>query len=257
MLEWLGDTAFNQKKAQSERLIARYVHSGNSIVQAASVDPTTGIFTTTQPMSWTANTIYNDIIVSYVGGIPTRLFSEWNGVNTYGLKVIDANTFYIVNGTSSNTVVTYATGQTLVDLAKIQFEYVAVTPPSIDLTGITTGDKIRLSWKGIKNRPGYIVVSPNWSYTGGTGVQTQNAIDGRCFQIAFIEVICEYNREMQMLYFYEGRTITQAWNGGTSWALNSAMGSERTMNILPNLVFTRVTLGNMSNNTTVEVYGTY
>jgi hypothetical protein len=44
------------------------------------------------------------------------------------------------------------------------------------------------------------------------------------------------------------------WN---NWALNSAMGSERTMNILPNLVFTRVTLGNMSNNTTVEVYGTY
>lgn len=254
-IKWIGESSQNNPNI-SERLIARYVHSGNSIVQASSVDPTTGIFTTTQSMSWTANTIYNDIVVSYIGGIPSKLFSEWNGINAYGLKVIDANTFYIVNGSSSNTVVTYATGQT-VDLTKIQFEYVAIAPPSIDLTKVTTGDKLKIVWKGIKNRGGYIVATPNWSYTGGTGGQTQNAIDGRCFQFALLEIICEYNRDMQMLYFYEGRAITQSWSGGTTWGLSSAMGSERTMSILPNLAFTRVTLGNMSNNTTVEVYGTY
>lgn len=240
-----------------ERLIARYVHSGNSTIQASSVNLSTGVFTTTQPMSWTSGNIYKDVIVSYTNGIPNKLFSEWNGSNAYGLQVIDANTFYIVSGNTANAIVTYGSTES-VNLSQLQFEYNIVGPPLIDLTKVTVGDQLRTTWAGVRNRPGWTTVSVNWSYSGGTGSWYGDIIDGRTFEIGYYEQNFKYIREMGMLYTYGGKSISQQWNGGTSWSLSSGIDPERGFSSAPNLQFTSVNVGGgIANGTEICVYSTY
>lgn len=240
-------------KSTSQKLIARYVHSGNSTIVPTSVALSTGLFTTSQTLPYASGTVLSDILVSYPNGIPSKLFSEWNGSNTYGIKVNSPNTFYVLSG--NTTVVTYGAGETAIDVTKMQFEYNMASPPTIDFTGVIVGDNIFTTWAGIKNRPGWTNVSINFNYSGGSNQWYLNALDGRCFQMGYYEQNFNYSREIGMLYGWGSKVTTQQWNGGTSWSLNSNIDGERTFTIYPNLTVTGVSIGGgISNGTVVEVY---
>jgi hypothetical protein len=242
----------------SEKLIARYAHSGNSVAQASSVNIATGLFTTTSPMSWgVSGTIYSNMVVSYVGSTPSSLYKEWNGTNAYGIKVVSASSFYVINNSGSNAVVTYATGQT-VDLTKIQFEYNLVSPPLIDLTNVKMGDSIRTTYYGIRNRPSWTSVGINLNYSGGTNQWSQTILDGRTFQIGYFEQSLKYVREHGILMGWGGKVTSQQWQGTSGWVYNSSIDPSRSFDYYNNLTFTGVQLGGgFSNGTVVEIYSTF
>jgi hypothetical protein len=254
-LKWLGDSSFNTK-GQSEKLVARYVHTTNKVLYPISVDLTTGIFTTSNAIegSYTAGQIIS-MVVNYNGTVPTKLFSEWNGVNQYGLEYITSTTFYVVNQTSSNARVTYAGGQT-VDPNQLLFEYnmAAVT---VDLSSVTFGNSFRTVWKGVRHRPSYSMVNVRATYgSSNTAVGLgMSVLDGRHFMLGYIEVIYHYNPDTGMLTWMEGRSANRQWNGGTSWAYAANAGSARSLEFYPNLKITDAQFqGLMANGSVIEIY---
>lgn len=252
---------FNQAPSslQSEKLVVRYVHTGNKVLNIASLDTATGIFTTSNSIegSYSAGSIIS-MIVNYVGIVPLKLFAEWNGVNIYNLEYIDSTHFYVVNGSSSNArITTYAVNT--VDLSQIVFEYANPTV-SIDISNITFGSYIRTLWAGVRGRSGYSRVDLNGTY-GSTNTNTGNLgssfLDGRHFMIGTIETIWHYQPESGLLIRLEGRSANRQWSGGPSWAYSNSYGPARELDIYPNLKLKTATFNTQqANGSVIEIYTT-
>ncbi|MFD0825865.1 hypothetical protein ACT8ZR_09320 [Neobacillus sp. M.A.Huq-85] len=251
----------------NERQVARYIHTANDVLNIASLDITTGIFTTSNPIigTYSVGKIIT-MIVNYKNAIPAKLFAEWNGTNEYGLEYIDSTHFYVVNKSSSNTRITTYAANT-VDLSQIVFEYNSsnnggnLPNVSIDLSGITLGSYIRTVWTGVRNRPSYSRVDINGTYGDANTVFNNTAgismLDGRHFMIGYAEQIYHYIQESGLLLVLEGRSANQQWSGGTSWALASGTGAARAFWIVPKWKPTLAAFqGNMANGSTLEIYTT-
>lgn len=257
-VKWFGETRQNEKPV-NEKLVARYVQTTNKVLNIASLDITTGIFTTSYPIegSYSVGAII-PMVVNYPTTVPPKLFSEWNGANQYGLEYITPTTFYVVNQSSSNArVATYAANT--VDLLQIVFEY-NLASVSIDISGITFGKYIRTIFAGIRNRPSYSRVDLSGTY-GVNNTPIANLglslLDGRHFMIGYQEQIYHYNPEGGLLIRFEGRSAKREWNGGTSWAYSASAGASRELDVYPNLKLNTATFqGLMTNGSVIEIYTT-
>lgn len=108
----------------SDRLIAKYVHSGNPVIQPTALDLTTGVFTCAGHGLTTGDTVMVIPDGSF-STIPFELCST-STISTAKLTVgvIDTNTFTLRNG---STDITYPnTNNTTVDVSKWHIEKSAV-----------------------------------------------------------------------------------------------------------------------------------
>lgn len=239
-----------------QKLVARYVHSGNTVIQPISVDLTTGVFTSESPLPWSAGT-EKTVITSYSNGTgyPTRLFAEWSGINNYSIRVIDTNTFYVITGGSIVTYADTANNQG-VQINRFQFE-TDFSKPTIDLTQLDMGDEVMVVVSGVADRSGWRYTPISFTHDGGTDKVQFASIDGRDFMTFYMEIIFKYNREMGLLMSFDGDQAKREWQGGTNWYINKSRGSNRDFSIFSNLQWTKVeTTYNMANNSVLEVYTT-
>lgn len=249
----------------NERLVARYVHTANAVLNIASLDTTTGIFTTSNPIVGTYSVGSQiQMLVNYTTTIPPKLFTEWNGSNEYGLEYIDSTHFYVVNRSSSNARITSYAANT-VDLSQFVFEYNAtnnggVAPTIIiDLSGITMGNYFRTVWTGVRNRPGYSRIDVTGTYGNGSNTPGLgfSLLDGRHFMIGYSEQIYHYNPESGLLVRLEGRSASRQWSGGPSWAYSAGTGSARELDVYPNFKLKNASCAaGMGNGTVMEIYTT-
>lgn len=259
-MKWYGETIQNdQVEFPAEKRVIRYIHKSNKVLTIASLDITTGIFTTSNPIegTYTAGNMIS-MLVSYPSTIPTKLFSEWNGTNEYQLEYITSTTFYVYNKTGASRIGSYAAGQNI-DVTQFQFEYITGVNSvfqniSIDVSGITLGNDIRTVLTGVRGRAGYSTVQFNTSHDKGTAQLYHSMVDGKHFMPFYAEQIWNYNPINGQLVFIEGRSATRTW-GGSSWAYTSAAGTARTLENYGNLKITSIQVtGNISNGTICEIH---
>lgn len=102
------------------RLIGKYVHSGNPVIQPTALDLTTGIFTCSGHGLSTGDKVMVIPDGSFAK-IPFELCSTlMNSTNALSVRVVDTNTFVLRNG---NTDITYpSTNNTTVDVSEWHIE---------------------------------------------------------------------------------------------------------------------------------------
>jgi hypothetical protein len=236
----------------NERLVTRYVHSGNKVIQPTSVNLLTGVFTTNTPIGLTAGTT-KSILVNYINGYPTRLFAEWNGTNNYSIQVIDDYSFYVTIG---STIITYAdtANNQGVQLDRFVFEY-DVVQRAIDLTGLDIGDEIRVVIAGVRDRNGWSYTPLWFNHSGGTSSVDLGMVDGRDFITMYMEKQFRYYREMGLLITMGGRSASRLWSGGTSWQYTSGLDASRSLDVYHNVQWVRLNINfNMGNGSVLEIY---
>lgn len=241
-------------EVNKERLAVRYVHKGNKVIKPVSVNLTTGLFTTDEVITLPIGSNVN-VLTNYPAEHPSVLFSEWNGTNSYSLRVVSDKTFYI---TFSGNIITYASSANnlSVNVKLITFEYDFIKP-TIDLSNLNMGDEFRIVLTGVRDRP-------SWSYTplsfytdSGyvSGLVDMGSVDGRDFMYLYAEKIYKYNPDTGIFVSIGGRTAVKQWSGGTSWQFNSNLDATRSFDSYRGFKIDRVNvLFNIGNNFVVEIY---
>lgn len=195
----------------SDRLIAKYVHSGNPVIQPTALDLTTGVFTCAGHELTTGDRIMIIPDGSFTS-IPFELCSTlMNSTTTLSVRVIDDDTFVIRN--SANTDITYPnTVNTSVDVTKWHIEKSSVQVYTID--GFSANEiKILLSgfaW-GTSNFYPFVFAKDS---NGVVGARYNNNIGSTtgndCMITPFYDIECIFSNKMKMDVMYLNSPTTEA-----------------------------------------------
>lgn len=236
-------------KQQGTQLVARYVASGNPSIVPVSVDITTGIFTASTTIPLPIGSKVNFITV-YPNMYPTKLFSEWDGINSYLLEVLSATTFILqLNGVR---IVSYAT---LIDVTQFAFEYNMASSTTINMSGLGLANNYKVCVGSNSDRNGWRYVDFYFKTQDGVSHMVEwLGTDGRQFMDYYQECEFHINRERKLLIRYGGRIVNMSWSGGTDWSLSSKIDQGRDFWKYDVKEVTSIVVGNLSNGGFIEIY---
>jgi hypothetical protein len=254
-----GDPGDSGTGGGGSTLVARYVHSGNIVIQPTSLNMSTGVWTTNQSLNTLlgANgTIKANIVPVSKTYANNSIPREYLETNVHRLEVISDTTFYIQDGTTRLTSYPHANNST-VDVSKISFEVNQPTSVTIDLSGLNLNE-ILLRGFGVRNRSGQTYFNLQGSHDGGAYSQPITAIlDGKDFMNQFVEAYWKYEPSSQILLGQYVRSANTYWVASTGvWAVfgvNEA--GNRRFDLLSNFQITAIVASfPMANGYVIEIH---
>jgi hypothetical protein len=246
------------------KLVARYVHSGNKVIQPTALNTTTGVFTTATSLTGLGLAVgsYNLAIFNMHTWNTKILPVEINPINTYYVYVASDTTFQLsTSNTSAGLVSSYPNASnTAIDCSQFHFETGATGNFTVDLTGLNLSD-IRVKTDVQRERGGWAYV-----YLQGTSDETPSfanyaggAVDGRSTQSLYMEHHFKYNPESKTIWGTVEHTQSRVWgnvSGGT-WTDSSTNDTVACAQWKPytNFKITGIRFAFIfANNSVIEVY---
>lgn len=258
---------YSPYRGAGEKLIARYIHSGNKEIPAVTLDKTTGIWTTSASLvgglGLTVGTIYANIVPVNKNFNNNNMPREFKAVDNHYIEVLSDSTFYVNTAqTTAGRILSYPDANTPTDVSAITFEIFTVgsNGVSIDISSFDIRE-MRAVFSGIRNRPSWSYIYLNGTYDGGTANNMfllGSVVDGRDFLHMQAETYFKYVKESGQLFTQSTRYLTRTWtetNGtwGTYAGANAA--SDRNIVLLKNFKATSVRFAfSMANNSVIELY---
>jgi hypothetical protein len=241
------------------QIIARYVHSGNTVIQPTALDTATGIWTTAQSLQTLigANGSVKTNIVPVCKTFATNSIPrEFLESSTHAIETITDNTFYIRDGSTKITSYPHANNAT-VDVSKLSFEINAPTSVTIDLSAFNVKE-ILLRALGTRNRSGQTYFNLKGTSDEGAYSQPISAImDGKEFMTQFAEAYWKYESVNQILLGQFVRSANTYWlsSNGTWAVFGTNDAGIRRFDRLTNFQITGVQASFfMANNYVIEVH---
>lgn len=241
------------------KLAARYVHSGNTVIQPSALNTSTGVWTTTQSLNTLVGA--NGTIVAGIVPVNTVYTSniiprEFLAANSHRLEVISDTTFYIQDTTTR--LVSYPNAaNSSNDLTKFNFELNQPISVTINLASYNLSE-IAVKLLGIRPRTGQTFVHLQGTYDGGSyEAAITNYVDGKEFQSMFLEMHWKYEKNISMLFGQGIRSAQTYWNdaAGTWTIISQSEMNTRLFERLSNFKITGIKLAfPMANNYTVDIY---
>jgi hypothetical protein len=252
---------------QSDRpgkLVARYVHSGNKVIQPTALNTTTGVFTTATSLTGLGLAVgsYTLTIFNMHTWNTKILPVEINPINSYYVYVVSDTTFQLsTSNTSAGLVSSYPNASnTAIDCSQFHFETGATGNFTVDLTGLNLSD-IRVKTDVQRERGGWAYV-----YLQGTSDETPSfanyaggAVDGRSTQSLYMEHHFRYTPESKTIWGTVEHTQSVVWgnvSGGT-WTASSTNDTVACSQWKPytNFKITGIRFAFIfANNSVIEVY---
>jgi hypothetical protein len=240
-------------------LVARYIHSGNTVIQPTALNMSTGVWTTDQSLNTLIGpngTIKANIIPVSKTFANNSIPREYLETNVHRLEVINDNTFYIQDGTTRLVSFPHANNST-VDVTKISFEVNQPVSVTIDLQGLNLNE-ILLRGLGVRNRSGQTYFNLMGTHDGGAYNQNISAIlDGKEFMNQFVEAYWKYDSGTKILVGQYVRSANTYWVGNTGvWAVfGSNDAAIRRFEIISNFQITGLSAQfSMANGYVIEIH---
>lgn len=149
-----------------DKLVHRYVHQGNKVIQPTGLNKATGLFTTTEPIALSPGT-KRQVITAFNYQTDGSIPREWRGVDAHYIDVVSSTSFYIRGGSANGEILTYTnTNNNLVDVNSFRFEYDFRGGYQIDLSEYNI-KKGRFDFKGTRHRPGWSYIYLGINYSDG------------------------------------------------------------------------------------------
>lgn len=248
------------------KLIARYVHSGNKVIQPVSLDKATGIWTTTTNLVTGVGLAigsFRQIIPVHKTYANNSIPREWKSINNNNIEVISENTFYLTTAQNvGGRVLSYpdpntpSTGYE----THMQLEINTSGTIIIDLTQFDVRE-IRVVLMGQRNRPGWTFSDLYYTHAGGTGVMAASGmVDGRDWQTLKQETSFRYEPALRLLMMQGLMSMTRTWTdtNGTWGDGASNQSNQRNFALVDNFKADsiRIVSNVFANNTVCEIYDT-
>lgn len=243
---------------ESGKLVARYVHSGNKVVQPISLDTTTGIWT----CSGGLNTLVgaNGTVVSCVGRCTTYTNNiiprELRESDSSRLQVLSDSTFYIQAGTTN--ILSYPDGSNSANnLSKIRFELTGVVSATIDISSFDMKEIVFRAY-GSRGRLGWSYLYVEGTHDGGNYSAALTILDGKNFSTQFQEQYTRYDK-VSGVFIHQGlRSAIRYWTSANgTWTTSGAADatSARLIENFSNFKYTSIRLNfDCCNDYALEIY---
>lgn len=262
MNKYIGDGAVNNRMAG--RLVARYVSSGNTVIQPTSANLTTGVFTVGSSLTalgFTVGAYYGTMF--NIHSFATKILpKEIVPATDYFMYVLSDTTFQLsTSNTSAGLISSYPdASNTGVDPTQWHLEYASASSTLINLAGMGLSDiRVKIDCQG--DRGGWRYV-----YLQGTSVESSNVsanmgtvADGRETMSLLMELHWIYSPETKTLWGYCDHQQNVLWGNNTSgtWTQSSTASNSTYTQTRPltNFKITGVLISfSITNGSVIEIY---
>lgn len=248
------------------KLLARYVHSGNKVIQPTTLDKATGIWTTTTNLVTDLGLAigsFRQIIPVHKTYANNSIPREWKSINNNNLEVISNNTFYITTAQNvGGRILSYPDANTPSTgyETHMQLEIGSGGTIIVDLTPFDVRE-LRVVTVGQRNRPGWTYSDLWYTHAGGTAsMPASGMVDGRDWMTFKQEVAFRYEPSLKLLMMQGIGSMTRTWTdtSGTWGDGASNQYGQRSFAIVDNFKADsiRLTPSVFANGTVCEVYET-
>lgn len=245
------------------RIAARYVHSGNTVVQPTALDKTTGIYTCAGGLLTAigaAGTVSSKVVIGWVV-VNAVLPREVKAGEYHKIEVISDTTFYLQNSSTDSTYTRISSypdaGNTGTDATKFWFELGYPTSLTINLNGLNLNE-ILVRIHGCRARAGQTYLNLQGTHDGGNySAPIGVVMDGKDTMYQFGEFYWKYEPANQLLVGQVIRSAWTYWNETTSGIViggQQEMGG-RILNKFSNFQITGMNVAHpMGNGYTIDVF---